>query len=337
MNQKGKDLVPPGLRYIAQNIITKQDMFGVPSEQTASWAEGLDLPNSGETVFFAGCGYQYGDQLESMMSLLRMMDKSPIGAELPMSLANLQKEWGLDLAGLYQKIFVKQRSLERQPLRSAARVLSNLGVDFGYLGEDEPCCGALLHFAGLRDKFAENARKTHDNLKSHGVKRIIGIVPSCTYALRDLLSEYLDDYDLEVKHFSQVVAELIGSKELRFPEEAKVTYHDPCQLARYLGITEEPRKVLSAIEGIEFVEPEGTTGEWATCCGGGGGFEVVFPELSEVLAVNRAQELVDTGAQIIVTQCPGCIMQLKHGVKKLGAENVEVLDLAQVIAMAMGV
>jgi Fe-S oxidoreductase len=59
--------------------------------------------------------------------------------------------------------------------------------------------------------------------------------------------------------------------------------------------------------------------------------------LSQILAVNRARELVDTGAEIIVTHCPGCIMQLKTGLKELKVSNVEVLDLAQVVAMAMGV
>jgi len=132
-----------------------------------------------------------------------------------------------------------------------------------------------------------------------------------------------------------VVAENLSSLRLHFPEQTKVTYHDPCQLVRYLGLVEEPRKILKAIQGIEFIEPKFTCGEWSTCCGGGGGFEAVFPELSEILAVNRAKELADTGAEIIVTHCPGCIMQLEGGLKILKADKIEVLDLAQVIAMSM--
>ena len=69
--------------------------------------------------------------------------------------------------------------------------------------------------------------------------------------------------------------------------------------------------------------------------GGGGGFEAVFPELSHVLAVNRAKELLETDAEIIVTHCPGCIMQLTGGLKELKVNNVEVLDLAQVVATAL--
>jgi Fe-S oxidoreductase len=59
--------------------------------------------------------------------------------------------------------------------------------------------------------------------------------------------------------------------------------------------------------------------------------------MSEMLAVNRVKELTETGAQIIVTHCPGCILQLKHGLSEVKADNVEVIDLAQILAMAMGV
>ena len=68
-----------------------------------------------------------------------------------------------------------------------------------------------------------------------------------------------------------------------------------------------------------------------------GCFEAVFPELSQILAVNRTKELLETGAEIIVTHCPGCIMQLKDGLKELKVDGVQVLDLAQIVAMAMGV
>jgi len=216
-------------------------------------------------------------------------------------------------------------------------VLTNIGVKFGYLGEDEPCCGGLLHYIGLQKDFARHSQAVHDHLKSRGVKQIIGLVPSCTYTLRQLIPQGVKGYDIEVKHFSQVVAENILSRELRWAREVKVTYHDPCQLARFLGLVEEPRRILRAIKGINLVETEWTNGEWATCCGGGGGFEAVFPELSEILAVNRTQELVATGAQIIVTNCPGCIMQLAAGLKALKVTNVEVMDLAQVVARAMEV
>ena len=224
---------------------------------------------------------------------------------------------------------------EVKPLEAAVKVLRNLGIRPGYLAEEEPCCGAPLFQAGLQDNFAVNARQAYQKLKSSGVKKIIGIVPYCTHALARLFPRFVDGYDLEVRHFLEVVAAEIPSRKLRFPRKVKVTYHDPCQLVRFLKLVEEPRRILKAIENITLVETDWTHGEWATCCGGGGGFEAVFPELSQMLAVNRARELLETGAEIIVTHCPGCIIQLKDGLRQLKVEGIEVLDLSQVIAMAM--
>ena len=329
------ELLPPGLAYLADNITTKRNILGAGKGAGAKWAKDLKLPKEKETIFFAGCGYQYSSDLESMMNLIRKMDKSAVGSEMAMKLANFQKKLGLDAAGMYRKVMSKGGEAEAQPLKDAVTVLSKLGIDFGYLAEDEPCCGGLLHYIGLQDEFGKHARGVYEELRDKGVKRIIGIVPSCTNTLRTLFANSIDGYDIEVKHFIEVVAEKIPTLDLRFPKEVKVTYHDPCQLVRFMGLVEEPRQILRAIKGIELVETEWTKCEYATCCGGGGGFEAVFPELSEILAVNRATELVETGADIIVTNCPGCILQLKDGLKAMKNSKVEVLDLAQIVAMAM--
>ena len=334
----GSELVPPGLTYLADNIITRQNILGVAREQRARWARNLNLPGQAETIFFAGCGYQFSAQLEVLMSLVRGIDKSVIGAELPMRFASFQKKLGLNLPGIYSNVLsrgVLPGKDEVKPLEAAVKVLRNLGIQPGYLAEDEPCCGAPLHHAGLQIKFAENARQAYRTLKSSGVKQVIGIVPYCTHALLKLFPLYIDGYDLEVRHFLEIVAGKIPSLKLRFPRKVRVTYHDPCQLVRFMNLVEEPRQILKAIEGIELVETDWTKCEWATCCGGGGGFETVFPELSQMLAVNRVSELLETRPDIIVTHCPGCIMQLKDGLRQLKVDGVEVLDLSQVVATAM--
>ena len=332
-----KGLIPPGLAYLADNIISKDNLLGASKETGARWAKDLDLPDEQDTIFFAGCGYQYSSELETLMSLIRKIDKSAVSAEMTMSIASFQKKLGIDAAGIFRKLTSRGTSAAEQPLRDAVMVLNKLGVKPGYLAQDEPCCGGLLHYIGLQQEFAKHAKTVHEKLKSKGVKRIIGIVPSCTYTLRNLIPDSVDGYDLEVKHFCEVVAEKIQSLTLSFPREVKVTYHDPCQLVRYLNLTEEPRQILRAIKGIELVETDWTKGEGETCCGGWGGFEAVFPELSQILAENRAKELIETGAKIIVTHCPGCVMQLKSGLKQMKVNDVEVLDLTQILAMAMEV
>ena len=327
------NLVPPGLNYLADNIITRQNILGVNKEQGARWAKGLDLPSQADTLFFAGCGYQYSARLEMLMSLIRGMDKSVIGSELPMRFARFQKKLGINLPEIYSKVL--SFSGEVKPLVAAVKVLRKLGIQPGYLAENEPCCGATLHHAGMQAKFTENARRAYEKLKTSGAKQIIGIVPYCTHALAKLFPRYIDGYDLEVKHFVEVVAEKVPSLKLKYPRKVRVTYHDPCQLVRFMNLVEEPRRILKAIENVELVETDWTCGEFSTCCGGGGGFEAVFPELSQVLAVNRVKELMATEPDIIVTHCPGCIMQIKDGLKQLKITGVEVLDLSQVVAAAM--
>jgi Fe-S oxidoreductase len=330
-----KELIPPGLTYLADNITSKHNILGASKGEGAKWAKELKFSEDTETIFFAGCGYQYSSELETLMSLIRRIDKSVLSTELIMNLASFQKKIGFDAGGIYRKVMTRGSGDDAQPLLSAVKVLNNLGIKFGYLADDEPCCGGLLYYIGMQKEFAVHAQEVQNKLKSKGVKKIIGIVPSCTYTLRQLIPDSTGEDGLEVKHFCEIVAENISSLKLRFPKKVKVTYHDPCQLARSLGLIEEPRLILRAIQDVEFIETEWTKGEWATCCGGGGGFEAVFPELSHILAVNRAKELIETGAEIIVTHCPGCIMQLKSGLKELKASDIEVLDLAEIVAMAM--
>jgi Cysteine-rich domain len=329
------DLVPPGLSYLADNIITRQNILGVGKEQGARWAKDLALPPQADTVFFAGCGYQYSAKLEMLMSLIRGMDKSVIGAELPMRFARFQKKLGINLPEIYSKVLSGSLEAEVEPLVAAVKVMRKLGIDPGYMAENEPCCGAPLHHAGLQTRFAENARRAYEKIKASGARRLIGIVPYCTHALVKLFPRYVDGYNLEVRHFVEIVAEKVPSIKMKYARKVRVTYHDPCQLVRFMMLVEEPRRILKAIENVELVETEWTCGEWSTCCGGGGGFEVVFPELSQVLAVNRVNELMATKPDIIVTHCPGCIMQLKGGLKQLKITGVEVLDLSQVVAEAM--
>ena len=327
-----KNLVPSGLAYLADNIISKQNILGAAKETKARWAKDLKLPQTGETLFFAGCGYQYAGELDLLSSMARKADKSILGADRLVSLAGFQKKLGINPVSMISKT---KGGDSAEPLKDAVKVLGKLGVKFGYLGSDEPCCGGLLYYTGLHHDFAKNAQITYSRLKSFGVKRLISVVPSCTYTLRNLFPPFIGGYDLEVKHFVEVILANLPSLKLRFPGETRVTYHDSCQMVRFLGMVEEPRQILRAIKGIDFVETEWTKGEWATCCGGGGGFEAVFPELSHILAVNRVKELLETGADIIVTHCPGCIMQLKSGLKELKVSGVKVLDLAQIVAMSL--
>ena len=327
--------MPAGLTYIADNINASQNILGLSGNVKSKWASGLEFLPDTSTVFFAGCGYQYSSMLDPLVSLERTADKINIDPQLPVVLAGLPKMLGIDIAGLYIKAMSREKNSDSQVLRDAVRVLKALKQDFGYLAEDEPCCGAPLFHTGLQNEFAANAEKAYRKLKASGVRKIIGIVPSCTHALRNLFPKVIPGFDIEVKHFIEVAAENVRHAKFTYPRPVKVAYHDPCQLGRYMGLLEQPRQVLRSIHNVELVEPAWTSGEWSTCCGGGGGFEVVFPEMSQTLAVNRVRELADTGANIIATQCPGCLMQLKSGLKALKKKDIEVVDMASLLAKSL--
>jgi Fe-S oxidoreductase len=220
--------------------------------------------------------------LEPLVTLVRTADRLSIDPGLPVVLAGVPRKLGVDVAAIYTKVMSRSNGSDAEVLRDAVRVLRSLGIDFGYLGSDEPCCGAPLYHMGLQKEFAANAGKAYAKLKSRGVKKVIGIVPSCTHALRSLFTACIPGYDIEVRHFIEVVAEKIKPGQFKYPRKVKIAYHDPCQLGRYMGILDQPRQALKAVENVELVEPEWTAGEWSTCCGGGGGFEVVFPDICAI-------------------------------------------------------
>lgn len=335
MDKKRPAFIPPGLAYIADNINIKGNILGLPGADKSKWASGLQFSQDKSTVFFAGCGYQYAAMLESLVTLVRSADRMSINPDLPVVLAGIPKKLGIDAARLFTAVMSREEHSDAEVLKDALKVLKAAGIEPGYLGKDEPCCGAPLYNTGLHKEFNEAAHHAYRQFKSHGVKTVIGIVPSCTHALRNLSAKYVTGHNIEVRHFIEVVDDNLGRLKLKYPRRVKVTYHDPCQLGRFMGIIDQPRRVLKAIENVELVEPQWTAGEWSTCCGGGGGFEVVFPDMSLTLATNRVSELVATGAEIIATHCPGCLMQLKSGTKALKKDKIEVLDLATLIARSL--
>lgn len=336
MKKHSNKYIPPGLQYLTGNVARKDNIMGSSAHDRASWAAGLSFSENYDTIFFAGCGYQYSAGLDSLMSIIRGMDKSPLGIELPARLAGSFQGFPVDPVKIAGKLAGKDGSSDSRVLVQAAKIVQAAGYDIAYMSEKEPCCGGILYYSGMENVFIEKVKTAYAAFKTCGVKNIISIVPSCTYTLRSLFPKYIDPFDIKVVHILEAVAEKIEGMKLQLPSEITVTYHDPCQLSRFLQITDEPRRILRSIKGINLVEPENTHGERSTCCGGGGGFEAVFPELSEKIACNRAGELAATGAEIIVTHCPGCILQIRHALKKMKMENIKVMDIMQIIAMAMG-
>jgi Fe-S oxidoreductase len=127
-----------------------------------------------------------------------------------------------------------------------------------------------------------------------------------------------------------------GALKFNGAVQKKVTYHDPCYLGKHNGVFDEPREVLKSIPGVELVEMDRSR-EKSLCCEGGGGrmwLEGTNPGTR--LAQMRVKEALDTGAEVLATACPFCLLTLDEAVKHLNAEDkIRVLDIAEIAAQAL--
>jgi Fe-S oxidoreductase len=327
MSKAAKQIIPDGHVYVKDNILQKSNLTGI-SANKALWSKDLGLSKEAEYMFFAGCGYQQMKYIEGMMGALKSAGKMGLSIGKVAGISKVLGKVGIDLTSITAKVTASKEDPYTPVLVSSVSVLRKLGIDLGYMHEEEPCCGSPMYYAGFESDYADHARKNHEIFKSSGIKKIIGLVPGCTSALKNVYPKYVEGYDLEVQHLMEVIAKLLKEKAIRpkAKEKVKVIYHDPCQLSRYLQIIEEPREIIKSIDGVELMDldPE-QGGKWSTCCGGGG-LEATHPELSERIGMRRAEELVKTGAALILSNCPACDLQLTRMVKKLDP-NIKVVDL----------
>lgn len=219
-------------------------------------------------------------------------------------------------------------------VRSLVSLLKKAGMSFGILGTQENCCASearRMGEAGLFEMMMENNMELYQNL---GVRKIFTTSPHCFNTFKN---DYPND-DLQVQHYTQLLADLINRGELNFSRkfEKTVTYQDPCYLGKHNKIFDEPRLVLTRIPGVKLVEMDRSR-EKSFCCEGGGGrmwMEGTNPEVR--LARIRIQEALETGAEILATACPFCLLTLDEAVKHANAqEKIQVMDIAEIAAQVI--
>jgi Fe-S oxidoreductase len=219
--------------------------------------------------------------------------------------------------------------------RALARLLQEGGVSFGLLGDEEGCCGDQARKVGAEDVFEKLARANIDLFEERGVERALVTSPHCLNAFRKDYA-HLGGGPVS-EHYVEVLDRLITENRLKPSKEVSrtVTYHDPCYLGRHNGIYDAPRRVLQSIPGLKLVEMPRSREE-SLCCGGGGGGIWAEYEVEERFAVLRVREALDTGADVIATACPYCVLMLEDAVKVLGVEKkIEILDVAELLAQSV--
>ncbi len=220
--------------------------------------------------------------------------------------------------------------------RAIIQILMAADVDFGLLGDEEWCCGFPLLSSGFSTEFLEFAEHNIEAINKTGAKYLITSCPSCYHMWHHTYNKIKPKIkmDFEVLHIVQYFNILIKEKKLKLnPIHKKVTYHDPCDLGRNSNVYEEPRDIIKAIPGLDFVELKNSK-DYATCCGGGGNVESIDVALSESISKIKAQEIIDSDAEIIVTACQQCIRTIMNSLKKQKSK-IKVMDIAELLMMSV--
>ena len=211
-----------------------------------------------------------------------------------------------------------------------AILMQRAGEDFVILGEQEKCCGLYAFDLGFRREYERLKDDNLATLKNAGIKNVVVACGSCQRIWR----EYVKDGggDLNVVHGVEWLEQAIASGRLNFskPIHKKVTYHDSCHLGRGCGTYDAPRKILTAIPGIELVEMDRNR-RWSWCCGGGGGVPEADPELAQWSAADRMGEAQKTGAELILTSSALC----QRSFNDLASAGLPTQDILEFVAQAL--
>ena len=219
------------------------------------------------------------------------------------------------------------------------RILNKTGISFAVLGPEETCTGDPARRAGNEFLFQMQAVANIQVLNGYEVKKIVTACPHCFNTLKNEYPELGGNY--EVIHHSTFLQQLIDNGKVTLQgggafKGQKITYHDSCYLGRANNIYEAPRQVLEALDA-ELVEMKRCRTK-GLCCGAGGAQMFKDAEKGKKeINIERTEEALATGANIIAAACPFCMTMMSDGVKnKEKEDSVKVLDLAELIAKSEG-
>ena len=217
---------------------------------------------------------------------------------------------------------------------ATARVLRAEGCDV-VVPEGQGCCGALSLHTGREEEAQRFARAVVDRFDEAGVEYVVVNAAGCGSAMKEYADLLADDpayaerakaFAGKVRDISEILVEL-GPVAARRPLPMVAAYHDACHLAHAQGVRSQPRQLLAGIPGLEvreIADPE-------ICCGSAGIYNVLNPEPARELGDRKAAAVLATGAEVLVTANPGCLMQVASSIERTGgsiamAHTVEVLD-----------
>ena len=227
--------------------------------------------------------------------------------------------------------------LDMKMVPSLIKPLEAAGVDYTTLSTEEGCCGFPLFLMGT-DEFEPHAEKVIERIKATGAKQLVTPCAGCYKTFKKIYPK-VGDLGMDVYHSVHFLEKLINEGIIKFKGDfrKKVTYHDPCDLGRTFKIFEEPRNIIKAIPGLEFVEMARNRLQ-ARCCGGGGGVLANNPEMAVDMAAERVRDALAVGAEIIVSGCAACKDNLRKGAKAIPKKErgkIKIMDITEIVAQNM--
>lgn len=208
--------------------------------------------------------------------------------------------------------------------RKVIGFLTRQGVEV-VMPEEQACCGAPV-FLGGGD--LETGRRMADaNVKLfEEVDYVVSDCATCSSALKDYVTFLADTparkeaygtlgekvRDVSQFLFDNLKLPLSAYRPVQDIKGKRITWHDPCHLARHLGVREQPRKIMRALTGVDYAEMPRAD----FCCGMGGGFGISYYDLSKKIADKAAETIRAVGADVVVTACPGCMVQLMDACRR---------------------
>ncbi len=215
------------------------------------------------------------------------------------------------------------------------KILEKANVEFGILGEDEKCCGSIALRIGKKTLARELAGQNVEAIKNAGAKIVITHCAGCYKTIKNDYFDILGELPFKILHITEFIEQLLKDGKLKFENETNeiVTYHDPCHLSHSSRIYDAPRNILLNIPKLKLIEMKRNR-ENTWCCGAGGGVKSGFPELALEIGVDRIQEAKEINADILTTNCPFCLKNLKDAAKKTDT-SLNVIDITDLILRAL--
>ncbi len=284
--------VNPVAEMIKNVVVKYKNPLGIP-EECSKWAENIEFSVS-ETLLLTGDMYQlmpytrYINKLRKHTNQTLFMAFSWLIGKMPF------------LIKLSRHFYDKKLKLEMESsLRNIVSMLQRSEVKFNYLREDEPYPGTFLYDLGYMNEFKEYAGNLYRYLKSKNVKRIICVDPHTYDVLKNKYPDVIENFDLDIVYYTDLL-------NLNFKKSGeKITVQEPCHMVLH-GNTYRAMDILNTVADVKL---PANSGKSTMCCGGPD--ELLFPEISENVSIERYRNLKNSSNKI-VTICPLCYNSLSY-------------------------